>query len=413
MPTPTPTSALHRPAPRPAAVGLIALAAMAFGGCDGSDGVVAAAPQVADSAGVAVVTYPSSALPAAPAWRVDPAAALSLPGEFHTIVGVARLPDGTLVVADRGSSEIRYFDGAGARLATAGRSGEGPGEYRLIAWMDRWQGDSVAVFDLGSRRVTLLDDGGELVRSIGFALTEAIPFAAPSGLFADGTIIATGISQVPPEGPGTGRQHHPIPVYSFAADGTRPYTTGISMRSDAWYEPAGGGGFTFVTPPFAQEDLVRVGPDRILHASRASGELRLHRADGTLTRIVRGAAGPVVPVTAELRSAEIERLLDGSDDPELRRLHEGMDVPANLPAFTTVRTDRLGHLWIRDYRRPGTPDDAPATWRVLDPDGQPAGQLELPARFTPHDIGADYIFGVQRDALDVQTPVLLPLVRGG
>ena len=83
-----------------------------------------------------------------------------------------------------------------------------------------------------------------------------------------------------------------------------------------------------------------------------------------------------------------------------------------LPHFSDLLVDRTGHLWVRhfDYRerflRPGRSStntiDAPTKWDVFDPRGAWLCTLELPARFTPFEIGADYVLGLARDADDIE-----------
>src|SRR5262245_7554741 len=67
---------------------------------------------------------------------------------FSQIVGTSRLSSGGIVVADRGSNQIRFFDRAGRHLRTVGRTGGGPGEYEYIRALMRCGGDSIFGFDL-------------------------------------------------------------------------------------------------------------------------------------------------------------------------------------------------------------------------------------------------------------------------
>jgi hypothetical protein len=51
---------------------------------------------------------------------------------FHKVKSVFRQRDGTLVVANAGSSELRLFDPKGALLSSSGRFGGGPGEFSTL-----------------------------------------------------------------------------------------------------------------------------------------------------------------------------------------------------------------------------------------------------------------------------------------
>jgi len=77
-------------------------------------------PIVRDSAGVTIVENAAPRWADGEGWRLSPEPTLDigvmdgeLEYQFFQIAGAVRMPDGRLAVADRGSGEIRFFDGAG------------------------------------------------------------------------------------------------------------------------------------------------------------------------------------------------------------------------------------------------------------------------------------------------------------
>ncbi|MDE2984600.1 MAG: hypothetical protein OXU69_07830, partial [Gemmatimonadota bacterium] len=58
----------------------------------------------------------------------------SEPYLFTRIAGARRLLDGRVVVLDRESCELRFFDGEGGFLERTGGRGEGPGEFTSRPW---------------------------------------------------------------------------------------------------------------------------------------------------------------------------------------------------------------------------------------------------------------------------------------
>lgn len=81
-----------------------------------------------------VRSYPRSARPPAQ-WTLEARPILEIggddaagPAEFSGIVGVVRQGDGTIIVADGASRELRVFDSAGRFRRVAARRGNGPGE---------------------------------------------------------------------------------------------------------------------------------------------------------------------------------------------------------------------------------------------------------------------------------------------
>ena len=103
-----------------------------------------------DSAGVTLALAEFPLWGAGDEWRIMEEPLLQIgvfegPDEylFADLVGVVRLSDGRIVVADRGSGDLRFYDSAGDFLFRAGSSGEGPGEFRRLAWVGRLPGDSL------------------------------------------------------------------------------------------------------------------------------------------------------------------------------------------------------------------------------------------------------------------------------
>ena len=86
---------------------------------------------------------------------------------FSTIEGGVRLEDGSIVVADEQTYEIRMFDARGRHVWTSGRQGEGPGEYGGVRLLRGCPGTAITVFDWHLDRITRLDPGWERNRHSG------------------------------------------------------------------------------------------------------------------------------------------------------------------------------------------------------------------------------------------------------
>ena len=92
-------------------------------------------------------------------WSLDPDPVVDLAqsgtGPYHQfdqVVGMARRSDGSLLVADAGWTEIRLYASDGGFLGSAGREGEGPGEFSGgIEEMHRVAGDTLWVLDWDGR----------------------------------------------------------------------------------------------------------------------------------------------------------------------------------------------------------------------------------------------------------------------
>lgn len=171
---------------------------MLTGGC-GSAAPSDAAIRI-DSAGVLLVEHPR--LPPIEASRIAIAAepdlvlgeggALAGPDyEFFGIGGVSQLRDGTLVVANAGTSELRFYGADGRLLRSAGGAGDGPGEFRDVGHHWLLAGDTVVVWDWRARRFQHFGPDGAFVRAASMVTAPFTGFAGPNpqAVLKDGRVI--------------------------------------------------------------------------------------------------------------------------------------------------------------------------------------------------------------------------------
>ncbi len=401
----------REPRPRAATRRLLtlALAAPLLSACGEGGGPDAPAVIVQDSAGVLLLTHPIDVDP--PGWVADMPGILVLPGEFFRVSGAVALSDGSLVVADGGSLTLLRFGPDGEPSGTVGGAGEGPGEFQAIQLLALYPGDSILTFDLNLRRASLFGGDGSFGRSFQLETTDEAPFANLRGVHGDGSLLATGFSQTPPGGPENGRHWYTAPIFRYGPDGAFRGKLAADAGGESYFERIAGG-FTVFNPLFGRSSFVAVGPELVVVAANDRWDLRFFTPDGTLTHRVRLGEGPPPPVTDPLRREAVERALESStstrDPAELRRIHESMEVPATFPAHARVLVDGLNHVWVERYTL--TPAQE-SEWLVFSPIGELAARVTLPARFTPHHIGADFLLGVLRDEFEVEQVVRIPLER--
>src|SRR5688572_11687481 len=95
-----------------------------------------------------------------PSWTLNPTPTLTIeddgtpPTQFVSVVGVSRLSNGNIAIANfGGTNDIRIFDTSARHVTTFGRTGDGPGEFRRLAWIGR-SGDTAWFYDSGLRRIS-------------------------------------------------------------------------------------------------------------------------------------------------------------------------------------------------------------------------------------------------------------------
>jgi hypothetical protein len=376
------------------------------------------AQTVRDSAGVRLVRYTLRDRPLA-VWRVDSTPLLEIggdgregPTEFAGIVGVARLSDGRVAVANAGSNEIRFFSPAGAFLRAVGRRGRGPGEFdRLTATLRT--ADTLIGID-AQNRIQVFAPDGKLLRGLERPALEGVTLARWIGLMPDGegVVMAPEADASP-----SGRSTVWLGVARIGLDGSPRLLPG---RYPGWaqHTPPGGRPAPIAYGPAARAALTRsrlwmgYGEEYILNGHDSAGRL--------VVRVVRDTRPE--PVLDEDRKRYVNALLaaNANAPPAVRAQLEDM-------ARLTVFADRFGTfgpflaseadaLWVNNqaprgsvYDRFGTPDRA-SHWSVFAADGRWLADVTLPPRFLPLDIGRAYVAGVSRGADDVERVTIFRLM---
>ncbi len=367
-----------------------------------------------DSAGVAIVEY--GALPPREEDRLQLSAAPQLviggtngPQEtqFFQVAGVVRLSDGRVVVADGGSAEIRVFDDEGRFIYKFGGGGEGPGEFEMLSFLARMTGDSLLTGDAGLGRLQAFDSEGHYA----WGWTGG-RFADPVGVMSGGQLLAT--QSVRPSGPSGGEPER-LPEFLLILDrALDTWDTLDVLRGPSQVVRATERGLSQQAVSFGGNSDAAAGGDIVAVIDSDRLGTRVF-CDGKLSTIIRIAVDPV-PVTPELLSRYVDDALalwpaGASQDARDRFRQRVLTGPhgANLPQVASVEVDAVGRVWLNLARIPGETQES---FAVLGSEGEWFGIVTLPpgldrgtngANGPGLDIGSDYLLGVWRDELGVET----------
>ncbi|MDE2877071.1 MAG: hypothetical protein OXQ93_16635 [Gemmatimonadota bacterium] len=373
---------------------------------------------IEDSAGVSIVTNdpapPGSRLP----WQFGEQPSLSIGSvdsgeadQLFRVTDATRLPDGRIVIANTGSNELRVFNADGSHAGTWGGRGEGPGEFTSFSptAVALWPGDSIAAPNPWGTRLSLFDREGNHGRDVPLdaGLLNVVD------LLPDGKIFTSGSGGMNREMAGSsGLVRSRADWAVLAADGTLHASLGVFPGSEFWAVFGEDGSIAGGRPhPFGRGTLGAAWGDLVAIGVQDSYEIRAFTADGTLVRIVRRAGDLGQPTRADQDAYFAERFADWPDEQRTSALNDVKDMPLvdAYPAFREIRSDRAGHLWVREYRASGAGD---AVWAVFDPEGRIQGLVETPPGLRTFEIGEDYILGWVSDDLGVESVQLWALSRG-
>ncbi|MFV1988718.1 MAG: hypothetical protein ACC682_15695 [Gemmatimonadota bacterium] len=354
--------------------------------------------------GIEIVTHPASALDAEWFRLGQPTLEIGqVEGDDAYLFGGVshghRFADGRIVVVDRGSAELRYFDAAGVHLFTSGGRGEGPGEIAVVS--------GVVVVDslVGVAEITRtswFNRDGNLVRidpldvaTQGRLLgTKRISSPQPlprGGWFMIGT---DEVAWPPPDRWAVRAYALRFPPDLSRIDTLAVHAGGLQIRVDER---------RWVFAPFwPRMSASAGGPEGTIYVSANDAfEIRQFDGQGELRRIIRFDA-PLRPVRdQDIDEWKMQRRARAAGTPEaadVERVIAVLPFPDVFPPFRQFHVDRIGRLWAERWPRTG--EDRRFT--VIGADGESLGYVSVPERFGILEAGTDHLLGVRRDELDVE-----------
>ena len=402
---------------RSASARILLLAGLLLCVAAGCDRKMADAPEIAPSAvtGPQVRVVDNAEPISESPWVINPVPLLSIGEvagapeyELFRVTSAIRLSDGSIVVGNGSTADLRWFDTAGRHARTVGRRGSGPGEFQAVGRIYAAGNDRFTVDDPILRRLTTFDPGGEIVRTETYART-AFDLGVVARL-VDGTYLLTTTTwPLADVGPvRTGRDTSE--VYRWA--GETDSTTVLASLPGIEYLVGPSGGIASDGSQLVGRGRRDFGRSTAI-ASAGSGwvtgdnehpELVFRSPSGQPMTIARWVHSPRPVSTADIRAAREVRL-EGRDTEDLRRRLEAAwaqqpPPPATMPAFGQLITDARGLVWVKDYVPLG--GDADNRFLVFDPSGVWLSTVVAPKGLRILSIGEDHVIGVTVDDLEVE-----------
>jgi len=396
-----------------AALGMI-LALAAVGACGDCP---APPPRIAiDSAGVRIVTVDPLASDAVCSLGDEPTLYLGDSEEseeqwFSRVLGVARLSDGSVAVADDYSMQVRIFDPSGAHVRSMGREGEGPGEFKRLWLMWRLPGDTLWVGDYRPWRYQVYSPAGEWIRTVTMDPVYLNHTTA-------GGVLANGVSINGRDERASRRRDFSTPdkrhVEAHGPDGK---LIGIlaSLPGRTFGQVDVGPPNYYLGPWFDANPSIDAEGRTIVIANGRDPEVRVLDDEMRLRLIVRWDEPGAEVTAADIRKArEAERrraLEDGEIGPyEEANLSPKRPAADVVPAVHSVRAGVDGSVWVYRYRSNGAV--AGSRQMVLAPDGRFVCHLpRTKDSYAIWEAGADYVLGVHTTELGVQHVAMYDLER--
>lgn len=362
------------------------VACVAMAGCDAGVG----APDSRDWDAIEVPIFELAAEPEVIIGdrEADPA------HDLHFPTGALRLSDGTVVVADAQSRQVRNFSANGEHLRTVGGEGEGPGEFRSLIGLHRAVGDTVVAWDRTQRRATRIAPDGSVagIHSVRLDAEDAgldpdviltIQDAHPT---ASGALLLSLLAEPPLGEPDrTDLLEDSLPVMVHHPD-SGDFTLLGTFPGRVWFRHDR----SVRALPFAPGLSIAAGREVIyVGDSRTDSIVRFTDRGEVLAPIpVPLSARPVTPDdVAWVRERLVERAVPDLRD-RAQEVADAMTLPDTMPAYDHLRVDAEDRLWIR---RAAGADRAMRQWVVVDAEGAPVARVLIPDGLELVDADAEHV----------------------
>lgn len=355
-------------------------------------GMHAIATVILTSAVAGAGTAPVSAQ----AWSVDASPTLSLGADpadttvlFAIVAGATRLPDGRIIVGDRGAFTLHVFSPAGVPMRKFGRKGSGPGEIEYLKSLLRC-GDSLVTQDIEGNRVSVFSLDGTYRRSFRFGSPQAAHPPYHTDCNARGDFVHYGWEQRPDMKGGAYRPL--VPFWISRADSAVQKLIGTFPGSERYGLVVGGQLRGSRPLPLGKQPDVAVGASRIYIGTADRYEILVFDLQGHPVDTIRKAAGNLETTRADIQNAKEKELASSEQSwhPGIERDYATMPFPKTVPAYTDLVVDSEDHLWVQEFPRVRSPQ---VRWSVFSPMGSPVAEVLLPADLEVYEVGRDYVLG--------------------
>ena len=324
------------------------------------------------------------------------------PDVFGNVVDVEIDPAGRVWIADAQQHQIRVFGRGGRHVRSIGRKGAGPEEFGGISGMAFAPDGKLWVLDGGNARFAVYDTAGTLLathpRS---SVMTTTPW--PGGFDQQGRLYDV-MGRVERNG-----SVSPLVVRFDAAVQPRD-TFALPAFQEEVFEITRGDmrnrTVSQVNVPFTGSQRWGLDPQGFVWvANTAHYRIERHRFSGGVERAAERRQ-TLVPVTRQER----DRMLESYQ--EFIRQGGRVDlsrIPDHHPALTRFLFDDAGHLWVS----PITPESEGRVLDVFELSGRYLGRVAYPAprRSAPYTIRGGQMAVVARDSLDVQTVIVMRVVK--
>lgn len=330
----------------------------------------AAGPEVEVIDGVEYMHNPSG--PLQPDLTVNFREELSIGGEKEAQEAVLYRPSGILVdendfiyISDYQDAMIKVFDPQGNFVRAIGRKGQGPGEFQALTAMNFLPDGCLLVFDVQSRRTSLIDRMGSLVHSHSWRNSHfAILLTDESGYLADENIYGEEPKLF-------------IKKYDFVGNELETWGEFVPIRMMVQRR---GEMMLAISTPYRPMSIFAGDPvrKRLYHCHNNTYAIELYEAPG---KLVRKIDRPYQPVPFTQKDAQDYYAdFDRRGNKEFSEMAREVELPKVKTITESMFVDDLGNLWVATNELDEKAERPRRAYDIFNPEGHYACRVWLGLR---------------------------------
>ncbi len=283
-----------------------------------------------------------------------------------TIASARLSADARIIVVAR-PNILAVYDSSGIRLASLGRNGSGPGEFRMLMWAAPGGADSVWAFDFQQRRLNLF--GAAFAFADSWRVVGATTPNAVARIGSGAVILVDPFMPVPSRSAGISVDTvNLLALLPPATAPTRlariPWTTRYQAAESV----------ALIAQPLGPVASVTSGDSSVFVAFGDRAEVLEYDAAGKLlsTRALQLTPRAITPEEVAWARALAEQPSTFDNVPPLYR---SVPLPTTAPLIAELRVNG-DRLWVKEFQ---VSDSVPTTWRGFSVTGAQVDSLSLPA----------------------------------
>jgi hypothetical protein len=270
-----------------------------------------------------------------------------------------------ILISDMQDQAIKVFDSNGNFIQTIGRQGEGPGEFSYVGRMAFLPDGRLMVTDSRANRISLFDREGTYLNSH--------HWSERMGRLHSASDVNCIMSVTVFEESGDGMEGRKLFVKKFDFEGNEILTLGEfqteEVKTHSESTSSGGVMMFGMSVPHSPHSIFIADQarERLYHCVNDVYMIEVFDFDGNVIRKI-DRPYDALPFTGE-DAKKFRSRYDNSKNEDVKKMVQGMSMPALKTITPQMRVDDAGNLWVETHEEREEENQVFTAYDIFNPDG--------------------------------------------